>query len=523
MVPNVLIVQPDLSLAARLQQLILSGADVSISFEDSVQGGLEALQNYAYLDLCVCDIYYPEGKGLTLVSAVREKFPRARLLIVTSSDSDEIARTIEGQPVLALPQDTAQFIFLCQETLASLEGCEIPPFRLGPKFRSDRWGDWYQGYDTSLKREVFIIVIHSWATAQESAQFRNSATLMARAAHSNVQAVYVAGSYQGRDFVCHEKWDMPSLAHFAETSWKIDSRLAAQILHTVASVLMFWDSNQYPHGAFNTTHVSISPQGVVKVANRVDPTLPVIPARIADMVHIAGAVRALLLPHGQVPSRLRELLDTIRDSEQVVFETTLGDVVIKLNSARAPLTVANFLSYVDQKAYDGTLFHHVIPDFIVQGGRLKPEMSKIPAAAPVPDESSNGLFNIRGTVALMPGKQSNGATSQFIFNLRDNASLNGVLNKPGCAVFGKVIKGLQLIEKMSQVRTTKKGIYHHIPVEPVILKKARRNDSVPIEYVISEAQAIDMQLTPQHDVEPSQMPSVTPPAATPNPIKPTRK
>lgn len=508
MAPNVLIVQPDLLLAARLQQLISSGADVSIGFEDSVQGGLEALQNYTYLDLCVCDIYYPDGDGLALLAAVQDKFPRARLIIVTSSDLNKLAKPIEGLTVLSLPQDTAHFIFLCQETLASLEGCEIPPFRLGPKFWSDRWGDWYQAYDTSLKREVFLVVIHSWATPEESLQFRNSAALMACAAHPNVQAVYVAGTYQGRDFVCHEKWDMPNLTHFAETGRKITPRLAAQILHTVGAVLMFWDSHGYPHDSVSPSHVSISPQGVIKVANRVNPASAIAPARLTDMATVAAAVRALLSPLEQIPKRLRELLDTIRDNEQVILETTMGEITIKLNSARAPLAVANFFSYVDKKAYDGTIFHHVIPNFVVQGGRFKTEMNKIPTAPPVPDESSNGLFNVRGTIAMTRSKQPNSITSQFVFNLADNTSLNGSLNKPGYIVFGKVTKGLDIVDKMAQVMTTRKGIYHHVPVRPIILQKARRNDSVPLAHVVSEAQAIDMELTPRHHVVFSEEPDI---------------
>jgi cyclophilin family peptidyl-prolyl cis-trans isomerase/CheY-like chemotaxis protein len=500
MVPNVLIVQPDLSLAARLQQLILSGADVSINFEDSVQGGLESLQGYTHLDLCVCDIHYPEENVLPLLSAVQNKFPRARLIIVTNSDIQELDKNTPGLVVLSLPRDEADFISLCQETLASLEGYEIPPFRLGAKFLSDRWGDWYEGYDISLKREVFIIVTHSWATQEESAQFRNSAALRARAAHTNVQSVYVAGSHQGRDFVCHEKWAMPSLADFAENGWNIDARLAAQILYTVGSVLMFWDANHYPHAAIDATDVSISPQGVIKVANKVDPSLPITPMRLTDIVAVAAAVRALLLPLGQVPLQLRELLDTIRDSEQVIFETSVGDITIKLNSVRAPLAVANFLSYVDKKAYDGTIFHHVIPDFVVQGGRFRPEMSKIPTAPPIPNESSNGLFNVRGTIAMTQSKQSNSVTSQFAFNLADNMSLNGSLNKPGYVVFGKVINGLEVIDKMAQVKITKKGIYHHAPLESILILKARRNDSIPLAHVVNEAQAIDIQLTTQHNI-----------------------
>ncbi len=123
------------------------------------------------------------------------------------------------------------------------------------------------------------------------------------------------------------------------------------------------------------------------------------------------------------------------------MKTDLGEIVVELFRTEAPITVANFLKYVDRQAYDGTLFHHIISGFVVQGGRFNQQMEKIPTDEPIPNEASNGLLNSRGTLAMAHGQDPDSATSQFIFNLVDNASLNANPLTPGFTVFGMVTKG----------------------------------------------------------------------------------
>jgi formylglycine-generating enzyme required for sulfatase activity/CheY-like chemotaxis protein len=310
---NVLIVQPDAALGERIGQLILAGTpDASVGLVASPQEGIAGLGHYADLDLCVCELYFADGDGLAFLSAVRARFRRARVILVSSYNLQNFEDYIQGLSVFRTPLDESAFMSTCQDTLATLEGHEFPPFRLGKKQPPDRWGDCYAAYDTGVKRDIFITVCHSWASPEETARFRDSATMMARAGHPNVQAVYQAGVYQGRDFFCREKWDMPNLSEMATAGQVIDSRLAAQIIHIVGSVVIFWDANQYPHTTVGATDVTLSPQGVIKVANCVDPTQPATPPGMSDLSALAHAVEALLPPPDQVPESVRNLLTQLR-------------------------------------------------------------------------------------------------------------------------------------------------------------------------------------------------------------------
>src|SRR5476651_1599855 len=310
---NVLIVQPDAALGQRIGQLILAGTpDASAGLVASPQEGIAALGHYADLDLCVCELYFEDGDGLAFLSAIRSRFRRARVIIVSSYNLQNFAAYIQGLSMFRTPLDESLFVSTCQDTLATLEGHEFPPFRLGKKQPPDRWGDCYAAYDTGVKRDIFVTMSHSWVSPEEAARFRTSATMMARAGHPNVQAVYQAGVYQGRDFFCREKWDMPNLSEMATAGQAIDPRLAAQIIHVVGAVVIFWDANNYPHTTVGATDVTVSPQGVIKVANCVDPTQPATPPGLSDLSTLAHAVEALLPQRDAVPANVHNLLAKLR-------------------------------------------------------------------------------------------------------------------------------------------------------------------------------------------------------------------
>jgi len=309
-----LIVQPDPALAERMGQLILAGTpEASLAFAHRPEDGITALEECNDLDLCITELYYVNGDGLAFLSAVRAKFRHARVLIVSGYNLQYFADYIQGLTVMPTPLDEPIFSATCQDTLATLEGHEFPPFRLGKKQPPDRWGDCYAAYDMGVKRDVFITVTHSWATLEEAAQFRDSAAMMARAGHQNIQAVYQAGEYQGRDFFAREKWDMPNLSEMATAGQMIDPRLAAQIIHIVGSVVLFWEANKYPHTTVGATDISVSPQGVIKVANCVDPTQPLKSPGLSDLSALAQAVQALLPPSEEIPLRVNSLLARLRD------------------------------------------------------------------------------------------------------------------------------------------------------------------------------------------------------------------
>ena len=312
---NVLIVQPDPALAERIGQIVLEGTpDAAVGFVQDPQEAIAALEQYDDVALCLCEMFYTSGNGLDFLAAIRSKFRRARVIIVSNYNLKFFADHIQGLTVFPLPLDEAVLSATCTDTLSTLEGQVFPPFRLGKKQPPDRWGDCYEAYDLGVKRDIFITVCHAWATPEDAVRFRSFAAFMARASHPNVQAVYQAGEYQERDFFAREKWDMPDLAEMATAGQAIDPRQAAQIIHIVGSVILFWDSNEYPHTTVGPTDVSLSPQGVIKVANCVDPTQPVMAVGMADLSALAQGVLALLalLPEpDQIPLRVIKLLNDL--------------------------------------------------------------------------------------------------------------------------------------------------------------------------------------------------------------------
>lgn len=136
------------------------------------------------------------------------------------------------------------------------------------------------------------------------------------------------------------------------------------------------------------------------------------------------------------------------ENPRVSLKTDLGTIVIELYPQKAPVTVANFLNYVDSKFYDGTIFHRVIPGFVVQGGGLNFEFAAKPTRDPIKNESNNGLKNEYKTLSMARTMNPDSATSQFFINLRANTSLDAADNKPGYAVFGKVVEGMDVVEKI---------------------------------------------------------------------------
>ncbi len=161
-------------------------------------------------------------------------------------------------------------------------------------------------------------------------------------------------------------------------------------------------------------------------------------------------------------------------AQKVRLATSAGDIVVELDREKAPKTVDNFLQYVKDGHFDGTIFHRVIPGFMIQGGGFKPDMSQKPTRAPIPLESRNGLSNARGTIAMARTMDPNSATAQFFINVVDNAMLDqpNARDGNGYAVFGKVVSGMEVVDKIRAVPTGNKGMHQNVPLEPVIINKA---------------------------------------------------
>jgi peptidyl-prolyl cis-trans isomerase A (cyclophilin A) len=158
----------------------------------------------------------------------------------------------------------------------------------------------------------------------------------------------------------------------------------------------------------------------------------------------------------------------------VVLETTHGDIEITLEAEKAPISTENFLAYVDSGHYDGTVFHRVIPNFMIQGGGYDAGLSQKRTRAPIKNEADNGLKNVRGTVAMARTAEVDSATSQFFINVVDNPFLDHGVRDFGYAVFGRVTAGMDVVDRIAAVPTGVRSGMRDVPLEPVKINKARR-------------------------------------------------
>jgi peptidyl-prolyl cis-trans isomerase A (cyclophilin A) len=156
------------------------------------------------------------------------------------------------------------------------------------------------------------------------------------------------------------------------------------------------------------------------------------------------------------------------------FETSLGNFTVEVDADSAPVSSENFLRYVDDGHFDGTVFHRVIPGFMIQGGGFKADMSQKPVRKPIANEAANGLRNRRGSLAMARTNDVNSATAQFFINLVDNAFLDHKPGNFGYAVFGRVVDGMDVVDKIAAVKTGRKHGHDDVPVEPVVVTAAKR-------------------------------------------------
>jgi len=185
--------------------------------------------------------------------------------------------------------------------------------------------------------------------------------------------------------------------------------------------------------------------------------------RAASWAIVAGAASTLALP-----------LHAAEEAHpKVQLKTSLGAIVVELDPAKAPRTVENFLQYVKDKHYDGTIFHRVINGFMIQGGGFTPDMVQKPTRPPVPLEARNGLKNDEYTIAMARTGDPNSATSQFFINVKNNDSLNAPSPDGfGYTVFGKVVEGKDVVDRIKAVATGNRGPYQNVPTAPVAIESA---------------------------------------------------
>jgi peptidyl-prolyl cis-trans isomerase A (cyclophilin A) len=156
------------------------------------------------------------------------------------------------------------------------------------------------------------------------------------------------------------------------------------------------------------------------------------------------------------------------------FETTLGDFTIEFHEKEAPISVANFLRYIDEGFFDGSIFHRIVPGFVIQGGGFTEDMTQKRTHPSIKNEADNGLKNDRGTLSMARTSDVNSATSQFFVNLKDNEFLDHKKGNFGYAVFARVTEGMDVVDKIAAVETGRRRGFDDVPVQPVIMKSVRR-------------------------------------------------
>lgn len=165
-------------------------------------------------------------------------------------------------------------------------------------------------------------------------------------------------------------------------------------------------------------------------------------------------------------------------AQTVEMKTSMGSITLELDAAKAPKTVENFMQYVKDGHYNGTIFHRVISGFMIQGGGFEPGMKQKATRAPIPLESRNGLKNDTGTIAMARTQVPDSATAQFFINVADNAMLNAPQpDGHGYAVFGRVVKGMDVVEKIKAVPTGTAGMHQNVPSTPVVIESVKLVDS----------------------------------------------
>jgi len=170
----------------------------------------------------------------------------------------------------------------------------------------------------------------------------------------------------------------------------------------------------------------------------------------------------------------KELKVTNQKSKKVKLDTSMGEIIIELDEKAAPVTTKNFLRYTKEGFFDGTIFHRVIKNFMIQGGGFTSDMNQKKPHEPIINEAANGLKNNRGTIAMARTSNPNSATCQFFINHKNNPALNYMTPaRPGYAVFGKVVEGMDVVDKIASVSTTQKGGYQDVPIETVLIKSAK--------------------------------------------------
>ncbi|HMP36271.1 MAG TPA: peptidylprolyl isomerase [Phycisphaerales bacterium] len=245
--------------------------------------------------------------------------------------------------------------------------------------------------------------------------------------------------------------------------------------------------------------------GVILSAAPAQAAPPTAPARPAQTAPDRPAGEPAAPPKSDAPADPPAKEPAALGTVFAVLETSKGDILLELDGEKAPISVANFLVYLDEGLYDETVFHRVMDGFMIQGGGFNERLEPRPTKPAIKNEWTNGLRNERGTIAMARLPQPDSATSQFFINVRDNPALNGNAERgmPGYAVFGKVVAGMDAVDAIRVVPTEPRGMHQNVPKEPVKIVKARRVETEVAKKRIAAEQAERARQESQKEAEKS--------------------
>lgn len=332
---TVLLVQPNPELFTTLSSILSDvAADMQVIAVSSGPDALMAHNSTDSVDLLITEVYLEGADGLTLLYNFRQRFPECPVIVVTSYDLKDYQPYLQGLTQFSPPLDTETLKAMVVDALGAVEGQIWPPYKVGKYVGRDRWGDCYEAFDQGVKRKVYVSVLRAGADQSEITAFQGWAAAMARAGHPNVTAVFVAGEHQGRYFFAREFWQAKTLQDMIDVGQHMDPRMAARLIHTVTTVLAFWEAHKYGHTEVTTNDITIADNGVIKLQNCVDPRLAERPDPIPTLNHLATQIECILPPAGGLPSRLVELLALMKQPD--VGLADVGRAAQALDTELAP-------------------------------------------------------------------------------------------------------------------------------------------------------------------------------------------
>lgn len=310
---SILVIQPNPELLQATNAILDRFPEAERVVTESAAQAEEALSLLGQLDVLIAEIYLEGSDGLALLTKIREKFPSVAVAVISSYDLSGYRDYLGDVIMIDLPAQSSLLSEFLDDKVNGLEGRTWASYSIERKVGQDRWGETYEGTDRGVKRSVYISVLPLGADEARILHFKSWAAYMARAGHPNVTAVFEAGEQDGRHYFVREKWQARSLQEMINAGEKIEPRLAARIVNTVTTVLLFWEGNQYYHSILSMDDVTVAPNGVIKVINSVDPSLDSMPRIGSQLINLSQSLYQLLPPADQLPPRLAKLLEDMRE------------------------------------------------------------------------------------------------------------------------------------------------------------------------------------------------------------------